>query len=314
MSAPGSAYFHRLLAEASSDPLRVIAGAPDKPLVIGDIEIQCYVLEDETRVLTQRGVYASLGATRGGYDGAAGDGAEIPRFASRKWLNPFIPKDLDLALKTPIRFQPPGAPVAFGYPATILVDLCAAIVQADRHGATTDRQKPIVDRAYLLQHGFSTVGIIALIDEAAGYQDIRSKRALATILEKFIATEMQPWTRTFPFEFYESIARLRNWPDEFALRRPSVVGHYTNDLVYARLAPGLLDELKTMNPTLPRGGRRSKHHQWFTPEFGHPKLKEHLAGVMALMRAAGTWNTFKLHLDLAFPKQTDLNLRLDYRE
>ena len=37
-------------------PLEVIAGATDHPLVIGDIEIPCYVLEDETRVLVQRGM------------------------------------------------------------------------------------------------------------------------------------------------------------------------------------------------------------------------------------------------------------------
>ena len=35
-------------------PLKVIAGAPDKPLKIGDIEIDCYVLEGEKRVLSQR--------------------------------------------------------------------------------------------------------------------------------------------------------------------------------------------------------------------------------------------------------------------
>ena len=34
----------------STEPLEVIAGAPDRPLVIGDIEIPCYVVEDETRV------------------------------------------------------------------------------------------------------------------------------------------------------------------------------------------------------------------------------------------------------------------------
>lgn len=36
-----------------TQPLKVIAGAPDKPPTIGDSEIPCYVLEDETRVLGQ---------------------------------------------------------------------------------------------------------------------------------------------------------------------------------------------------------------------------------------------------------------------
>lgn len=38
-----------------SNPLKVIADTLDRPLVIGAIKIPCYVLEDETRVLSQGG-------------------------------------------------------------------------------------------------------------------------------------------------------------------------------------------------------------------------------------------------------------------
>ena len=47
-----------------------------------------------------------------------------------------------------------------------------------------------------------------MVDEATGYEEIRARRALATILEKFIIKELRPWTRTFPYEFYEQIFRL----------------------------------------------------------------------------------------------------------
>ena len=80
------------------------------------------------------------------------------------------------------------------------------------------------------------------------------------------------------------------------------MGHYTNDLVYERLAPGVLDELKERTPRFPSGTLRNKYFQWFTPEFGHPKLKEHLIGVMALMRAAPNWGAFKRALQRAYPK------------
>ena len=42
--------------------LEVVAGQPDRPLIIGDVEIPCYVLEDETRVVSQGGVPRSTGA------------------------------------------------------------------------------------------------------------------------------------------------------------------------------------------------------------------------------------------------------------
>ena len=83
---------------------------------------------------------------------------------------------------------------------------------------------------------------------------------------------MQPWTKTFPLEFYEHICRLKKWPGVNAIKRPSIIGRYTNDYVYDLLAPGVLEELKKSNPVIPETGhRRYKHHQWFTPDIGHPK-------------------------------------------
>ena len=286
-----------------SGPLKIIAGAPDSPLVIGDIEIPCYVLEDETRVLSQRGVFSGINVTRGGHRSKKDHGAQIPRFASQKWLQLFISNDLMMALKEPIPFQYGSSKPAYGYPATILVDICDAIIEADNAGFTKDRQKPIVDRANLLIRGFAKVGIIALVDEATGYQRIREERALATILEQLIAKNLNPWTITFPFEFYEQICRLRGWPSVNAIQRPSVIGKYTNDFVYDRLAPGVLEELQRINPVLPDiGRRRHKHHQWFTTDIGHPKLQQHLHGVMAIMRISNSWDVFKRNLKKAYPK------------
>ena len=160
----------------------------------------------------------------------------------------------------------------------------------------------IAVRAEILRDGLGVIGIIGLIDEATGYQRTREERALATILEKFIDKELQPWTKTFPYEFYEQICPLKGWPGWYSVKRPSIVGVYTNDFVYDRIAPGVLDELRRKNPVQPTGRRRNRHHQWFTPEFGHPKLKEHLAAVAALMRAAPNWDSFKRNLQRAFPK------------
>ena len=295
----------------SKKPLNVIAGTPDNPLIIGDIEIDCYVLEDETRVLSQRGMHKSLGVVRGGprsptkssLGKSKGGGDELPRFASQEWLAPYIGVDSMFALKSPISFKINEGLAAYGYPAKLLVDICDAMLEAEKQGATTPRQEPILDRARMLIRGFATVGIIALVDEATGYQRIREERALATILEKFIAKELQPWAKTFPYDFYEHIFRLNGWGRPSGNKRPQIIGHYTNDLVYERIAPGVLDELREKNPIVyPSGERRHRHHQWFTPEIGHPKLKEHLAAVIALMKTSASWSSFMIKLNQAFPK------------
>ena len=285
-----------------TEPLKAIAGASDKPLIIGEIEIPCYVLEDETRVLSQRGLQSSVGLGVGGSKQAIG-APRIAEFIGSLDGKGIDTRDLTARLNSAMEFQPPaGGRTAFAYPATLLVDLCALILEARDAGVLHSRQAPIAARADILIRGLATVGIIALVDEVTGYQEIRARRALATILEEFIAKEKRPWTRTFPFEFYELLYELRGWDGPYGHKRTHQIGRDTNDIVYDRLAPGVLAELQRINPTLPTGGRRDKHHQWFTPEHGHPRLKEHLAGVMALMRAAPNWGIFRRSLQRAYPK------------
>ncbi len=285
-------------------PLKVIAGAPDRPLVIGDIEIPCYVLEDETRVLSQAGFLRAIGRTGGpktGHD----DLFNLPTFLRPRNLSRFISEGISTSSR-PVQFQAAtGGTAATGYRATLLPEVCNVFLAARGAGALHPRQQHIAQRAEILIRGLVTVGIIGLVDEATGYQQVREERALATILEKFIAKELQSWTRTFPYEFYQEIFRLKDWTGLDKMKRPSIIGHYTNDIVYARIAPGVLEELQKVNPTLSTGRRKNRHHQWFTPDPGYIKLNQHLAAVTALMRAAPNWTVFQRGLQRAFPKIND---------
>ena len=96
-----------------------------------------------------------------------------------------------------------------------------------------------------------------------------------------------------------------------SIARPGVVGRYTNDIVYERLAPGILEELQRLNPSQEDRGRARKHHQYLTDDIGHPALAQHLHAVIGLMRASATWDQFRTLLDRAFPKKgTQLDLLL----
>ena len=285
--------------------LNVIAGTPDTPLVIGDIKIPCYVLEDETRVLSQGGFLTAIGRAekaKGGQGSKIALEAQVdklPPFLAASNLKPYITEELEKST-TPVVFS--SGRLSYGYRAEILPQVCMVYLDARDAGKLLPSQLHIAERAKLLIRGFATIGIIALIDEATGYQDIREQRALATILERFISAEMQSWTKTFPIDFYKEIFRMKGWSLNPRSQRPSVLGHYTNDIVYARLAPGVLDKLQTINPTLPTGRRATLHHQWFTTDIGHPKLKEHVAGVVALMKDSDDWEEFQAKLDRVFPK------------
>lgn len=297
------------MSEASESPkvMKAIYGDPNRPLKVGNIEIPCYVLEDGTRVLSGRGVQGSLGLGQG-------HGSQMRNFMAMRVLEPFIGAELAMALDNPIRFIRPnrGGVTAAGYDARILPEICKAIIKAKQAGAlTTVRQLHVAHQAEILVMGFATVGIIALIDEATGYQEFRARNELNQILEKYIAKELLPWSRRFPNEFYENLFRLRGWDyDPLSVKRPQYVGKLTDYIVYRRLPPGVLDELRNKNPKNENGHRRYKHHQFLTPEVGHFHLDRHLIAVITLMRVAKTWEQFDAHLRMMFPVP-DEQLKLD---
>ena len=204
--------------------------------------------------------------------------------------------------------------MGLGYRAEILPQVCEVFLKARDADVLAMTQKHIAERADILIRGLATVGIIALVDEATGYDKIRSKNALIKILEEFIAKELHPWTKTFPYSFYEQICKLRGWPGYYAVKRPHLVAEYTNDFIYARMAPGILDEVRKLNPIDPKTGERKvKHHQWFTEDVGHPKLRAHIEAVTALMRASANMIKFKSLLVRAYPQKYD-NFLLAFME
>ena len=129
------------------------------------------------------------------------------------------------------------------------------------------------------------------------------------ILEAFIATELRKWVKTFPIEYYKELFRLRGWtfPQLPAdqRKRPILVGKITNDVVYDRLAPGVQQELHRLTPRDEKGRLKNRLFQRLTEDVGHPKLREHLASIIALMRAADSWQQFKSMFDRALPRYGD---------
>lgn len=288
-------------ARWGSGPVReVLAGSADKPLRIGDFEIECYVLDDDTRVITQASMLQALGRHRR-VAGADNMDLQLPPILQGKAIRPFIPADV-VERAQPVPFRLPSGSRANGYRAELLPVFCEVYLAAREAGALPANQRPIAARAEMLIRGLAHVGIIALVDEATGYQDIRTKDALAQILDAFIEKELRPWVRTFPPEFYKEMFRLRGVPyDPASVKRPQYFGTLTNDVVYARLAPGVLEELKKV--------KQKPSHRMFqhlTANTGYPKLREHLGSVVTLMKLSSDWDDFKMKLEMFHPRY-DIN-------
>lgn len=279
-------------------------------LEIGDMNLDCDVLSDGTRVITQTDfmnameMYYSGWVSRNRSDEDVA--ADIPQFLAFKTLKPFVDKHLGDLQSITVEYRTKRGQIARGIKADTIPKICEVWLDADEQVSLGSRQKRIASNAKTLMRALAHTGIIALVDEATGYQDVRAKDALAKILSEFLADERQKWTKTFPIEFYKEIYRLKGWDfNPWTTRRPGVIAAWTNDFVYDRLAPGLTEELRDKNPITKPGRRKDRHHQWFSPDGGHPRLKEHISGVIALLRAAESWEAFRRGLNRAYPKFGD---------
>ena len=284
------------------------------PLSIAGIEFDCAVLDDKenTRVVSETRFMAAMGMYRSGALSTRRvqleGGALPPLSLAYKNLKPFVDKHLDPVHFKPLSYRTPeGSLVTVGLPAGVIPKICEVWIDADREGVLGRRQKEIAAKADILLRGFAQVGIIALIDEATGYQDERPKLALAKILEQWVAKEYRKWTRTFPLEYTRELCRLRGvpFPDKPPYRLPQYFGHLTNDLVYDRLAPGVLVELRRLNPRVSTGRRKQKHFQWLSENVGDPRLREHLWKVIGIMQVFEDWDDFYVALNRVLPKFSD---------
>jgi hypothetical protein len=276
-------------------------------LKIGSTSISCAVLNDGRRVLVERSMATALGKKGGGAYWEKKKRGETgilpPEYISAKNLQPYISEELRQKFENPISYIDKQNRLKNGLEATILSDICHVWIAARDAGALTELQKETAKRAYMLMRGFATVGITALVDEATGFQEVRDRQALQEILERYISGHLLDWAKKFPDEFYRELFRLKNWQWKgMSVNRPIYVGKLTNDIVYSRLAPGVLCELRRKTPRDEKGFTKHRYHQWLTDDVGNPALANHLHAVIALMKASSTWQGFIRALQRAFPK------------
>lgn len=226
---------------------------------------------------------------------------KVPVFLSAENLREFVSDELRKEA-TPVPFRLSDGRKAWGYRADLLPKVCTVYLKARDAKKLLDSQASIATACDILIRGFAQVGIIALVDEATGYQRDRAADALAKILEAFIAKELQPWVKTFPADYYEQLFRLRGleYP-QFTVKRPQYFGMLTNNIVYKRLAPGVLDELKKIVPRNDEGRPTAKYFQKLTANVGYPKLREHLGSVVTLMKLSEDYGDFMFKLNRIHP-------------
>lgn len=291
-------------------PVAVVAG----PMIIAGVEIDCAVLADETRLISDRGVSRAMGTKRGGshWKRMKEDGAlALPPYLSAKNLQAFIPNDLIYILTHPIRYRATkSGAIGNGLLATAFPKVLRVWQEAYDAGALKPVQYHIGQQAKRLLEGLDEVAIVALIDEATGYQEIRRHDELQQILGAYVLPEHRPYLKSVPKEFFDELFRVYGWDRRSDNRGPRYAGKLLRQLIYEQLPDPVLPELDKTNPANENYQRKRKHFQHLTPEIGKNHLQSQLAGVMALLRASPSKkpDVFKALFRRAYGDQMELDL------
>jgi hypothetical protein len=276
-------------------------------MLVGEVELDCYVLADGRRVIHKRGMAKALNLKSAG-------GNAFLRSMTRKGIGSELDEKLVEIIENPLFFKPLTLDSAHGYDAEVLVEVCKAIIRADRADKLTKSQAFLAAQAQILLNAFAKVGVTALIDEATGFQDIRAPDALRLLVQQYVAAEMREWEKQFPDDYYNGLNDLygskkvtQTASGAVIQNRPQHFANFTRSYVYQPLANGaVLDELDRLNPKIDKKGtRKARFHQHLSQGYGIEKLKRQMQEVMTLVAVSDNISQFKKLFQKRFPKIGD---------
>jgi P63C domain len=300
----------RLIATKAADARWLPAATHEGDANIGGAVIRAANLRDGRRVLSQGQFLMVIGRSRTPKAGTGVNIAvdELPFFLQAEVLRPFISDELRVSTR-PISYLTTTGQRAVGYDALILPRVCNVYLdyrlsELTAHGRVPRRYQHIIEACEKLNRGLQEVGIVGIIDEATGYQEVRDRLELQRMLDKYLRHDLAAWAKRFPDDFYKQIFRLRNWQWKgMKVNRPQVVAHYTMDLVWSRLGPGIVAEMERRMPRDDAGRRKGALAQLLTDDFGIPELKAHFDVLIALMMTSPNWDVFQRAINIARPKK-----------
>jgi hypothetical protein len=263
-------------------------------LQMGETTFECHVLNDaaHSRVLTAGEVVRTI-------SGRTSRPSSLTQYLER--IPGYVPEKIQ---SRTVQFRIPGvATPAIGYDATLLVEICELYLDARAAKKLRPSQMKLAATAEIIVRACAKVGIIALVDEATGYQQLRAKQALQIKLQAFIADDLQEWVKVFPDEFWFELARLEGI--RYSPRnRPLRWGKYVMAFVYDAIDSDVGKELRRINPD---PHYRQNHHQWLR-QNSKEVVHRQIGSVIAIMKLCDDMPEFRRKFDQVFSKYHQLSL------
>lgn len=260
-------------------------------LPIGDMQLDCVVLDNGMRVLTATSVFVAFGRSRKGMNSRLEiDGTKLPPFLAAKNLEPYI-NQLVIDRTEQVKYLD-GKQEKTGYIAALLPSMCEVYLSARRNEALVSSQHKLAEQSEILLSALAHVGIDALVDEATGYQFDRKHDALRVLLSKYIAEGLQKWILTFPDSFFIELDRLYGNEHTTSRNRPQYYGHFINKYIYDPIENGYVkNKLNELNIG-EDGKRKARFHQWLSGD-GRNILVHQIGRVQGKMEDCSGIKQFK---------------------
>ena len=290
----------RVAAQQQQDPSRIPEALCEGLLEIGSVEIECYVLDSLKRVIHKRGMAKALGMKSGG-------GNVFMRAMSRKGLGSEIGEDLRSKLDNPIVFKTLTADLGHGYDATILIDICQAILDASKAGKLGPAQEALAIQAEIIIRASAKLGIVALVDDATGFIVDKRREQYKELFREFIREEIKLYDEPqFPDQLFDVIYKIYGLPRKGdSTKHPQFFGWFIRKYIYQPLANSsgaILEMLDEKNPVVyVNGGRRYKMYNFLSEVVGMPALKAQLWQVIGIGNSVRNRAQYERSFYTAFP-------------
>lgn len=291
-------------AKKLADPARMPEALCQGELEIGAVTIECYVLDNMKRVITKRGMAKALGMKSEG-------GNVFLRAMNRKGLGSAIEEKLRSDIDNPLVFKTLTSDLGHGYDCTILIDICDAIIEANKRGELGAGQETLALQAEIIIRASAKLGITALIDDATGFIADKRREQYKELFREFVREEIKLYDEPqFPDQLFNVIYKIYGLPRKADARNhPQFFGKFIRKYIYEPLANSngaILEMLDEKNPVVyVNGGRRYKMFNFLSDVVGMPALKSHLWQVVGIGNSVNGKAQFERAFYNAFPVPKD---------
>lgn len=224
-------------------------------LDLGGVKLDCYVLESGERVLSQRSIVGALTAT--GCEGGR------KRVDLSVYLERAPAEMAALRAAAVMDFEVSAGNVAHGRTAEWFSQLVSGYALAFASGKLRKDQEHIGRQCIALTVALSGVAIVALIDEATGYQKVRASDELRGVYARMLRVAAGDHKVLWASDIVMSLCRTFRIPYD-GVHYPVALNGVVGPIYKMVLGRDLHAEVKRRNPG---GDKRAMHHQFFADEL-----------------------------------------------